>query len=295
LAILGLYLALVFVPIAKNIVRRVKVYLQDWHWFCLAFILGGFWALNQQVVTGVTVWPYHFVQYTIPLSMVVLVVLLHRIILNRFRFVWIFAIISIMGSSLLFGLYSEIHTYRNSYAFYRQMQSFAPVFTWFNREPKDCVILVNNPPEIYKLTELLPAFTHCNMYFSYSVFSLMPDERIYHNNLADLRLQGVTAENIDNYMKENETEMQVRLASNWQGMLWTPEFPDFHDYILDERMKKFPQDYKTFLNNNFEDELNKYKLDYILSVGPLNQTILNQLPHINLVFNFQDIYIYNFK
>ncbi|OGY90822.1 MAG: hypothetical protein A3H70_03770 [Candidatus Komeilibacteria bacterium RIFCSPLOWO2_02_FULL_48_11] len=293
LAILGLYLVLVFIPIIKKIINRVKINLQDWHWFCLALILGSSWALNQQVVTGVTVWPYHFVQYTIPLSMVVLVVLLHRIILNQFRFLWIFAIISIIGSSLLFGFYSQVHTYRNSYDYYYRMQSLAPVFAWFNRETKDCVILVSNKTEVYKLTELLPAFTHCNMYVSYSVFSLMPNERIYHNNLVNLRLQGISAENIEAYMKANETDMRVHLASNWQGMLWTPEFPDFHDYTLDERIKKFPEGYKEFLNKDFETELRKYKLDYVLSVGPLTDRVIKQLTSIKLAWQQADIYIYS--
>lgn len=293
LAILGLYLVLVFTPIIKNIIKRAPVYLQDWQWFCLAFILGSFWALNQQILTGVTVWPYHFVQYSIPLSMVVLVVLLHRVILNKFRFLWIFIIVSITGSSLLFGLYSQVHTYRNSYAYYRQIQSFAPVFAWFNEQPKDCVILVNNKTRVYNLTELLPAFTHCNVYDSYTVYLLMPDERIYHNTLVNLRLKGVSAEGIEAYMKANETDMRVRLASNWQGIFGITEFPDFYDHALDQRMREFPENYKEFLRKDFGAELRKYKLDYILSVGPLDKPVIKQLPNIKLVWQQEDTYIYS--
>ena len=62
---------------------------------------------------------------------------------------------------------------------------------------------------------------------------------------------------------------------------------------LDERIKKFPEGYKEFLNKDFETELRKYKLDYVLSVGPLTDRVIKQLTSIKLAWQQADIYIYS--
>lgn len=271
--------------------------LKNWHWFCLAFILGSFWALNQQIVTGMTVWPYHFVQYSIPLSMVVLVVLLYNVVLNKFhfRFIWIFATVSIIGSSLLFGAYSQIHTYKNSYSYYRNLQSYSSVFQWFNKKPKDCVVLVNDDEEYYLLNNLLPTFTHCNVYVSTEVFLLMPSERIYHNYLVHLRLKGVSSKDIEDYVAENIAEARSYLFTNWEGAHGTPEFPDFFDFELRDRIKKLPQDYRQFMKKDFREELDKYRLDYIMSINPLYDSVVAQLDGLKLEHQDNDVFIYSLK
>lgn len=295
LATLGLYIVLIFVPLLINAARRAKIKLQDWQWFCLVLLLGSLWALNQQVITGVTIWPYHFVQYSIPLSLVVVIVLWHQFILPRWRFVWIFSVISFIGMSLLLGLYMQIHAYRSNYGYYRKLQSYAPVFEWFNDQSRDCVVLVNNPTRVYALTELLPAFTPCNVYDSYSVYLLMPNERVFHNIFTTLRLKGVTAENIDAYIKDNQPDLRIRFASNWQGIFGVTDFPDFRDPLLEQRMGQLAMNYKDFMKNDFRAELAKYRLDYILSVGSLSDIVKIQLPGIKLIKDINGIFIYQLQ
>ncbi len=267
---------------------------QDWQWFCLAFILGGFWALNQQIITGVTIWPYHFVQYSIPLAIIVLATVGYNSLRIRFRWFWIFIIISVVGSSLLFGVYSQIHAYRGSYAYYAQLQPYTEVFSWFNSQAKDCVVLVNNQTGYYDWDNMLLAFTHCNVYTSTETAALLPEERLYHNYLVHLRLQGVTADNVETYIKKNDSEIVRYLAANWAGSRGLPEFPDFSDQNLKEIIKNLPQDYRQFMKKDFKDELLKYRLDYILSFGPLDPNIIAQLGGLNL--EFQDkVFIYSLK
>jgi len=296
---LVIYFILVFIPIIKNILLKnnTKHDFQNWYWLCLAFVLGSFWAFNQQVITGMTAWPYHFVQYSIPLSMIVLVVLLYNVVFSKFhfRFVWIFATISIIGSSLLFGLYSQIHTYKNSYSYHYELQSYNSIFQWFNKKPKDCVILVHDERVNYSLNNLLLAFTHCNVYVSNEVFSLIPEERIYHNYLVTLRMKSISSEDIEDYVAENISEVRGYLFTNWEGVHGTPEFPDFFDSELRERIKKLPQDYKEFLKKDFREELNKYRLDYIMSVGPLGEGVIAQLNGLKLEYQDNDVFVYSFK
>ena len=42
------------------ILKKHKYFHDDWWWFCLALLFGGVWAFSQQIITGISIWPYHF-------------------------------------------------------------------------------------------------------------------------------------------------------------------------------------------------------------------------------------------
>jgi len=305
LVALFLYIFIIFIPIIKNIPinnkwanslkESIKRTFKNWHFFCLALILGSIMALNQQIITGMTIWPYHFVQYTIPLSIVVLIVLLSNGFLYKLRFFWTFIMVSIIGSSILFGVYSQIYTYQKNYQYYSQMQSYSTAFEWLNNQPKDSVVLINNELKGYHGSDyLILAYTHCNVYTSSYIFSMMPEDRIYHNYLIHLRLKGIKTNDIEEYLENNKSEYRSYLFSNFAGLHGTPEFPNFHDTKLEKKIEKFPEDYKQFLKKDFNYELKKYKLDYILSFGVMDKKILNEILAPKLVFNENNVYIYKY-
>ena len=57
-------------------------------------------------------------------------------------------------------------------------------------------------------------------------------------------------------------------------------------------MRDFPDGYKNFYNQNFLDQLKKYRLDYILSDGKLIDGLLTELNSIELVYNHDNFYLY---
>jgi len=181
-----LALVLYFLVICADIIwqkRRVdediknftKKYLQTWHLFGLALILGSLWVYMQQIITGKTIWPYHFVQYTIPLAMVVFSSTLFNVIKPRAKYLWYFMVCIVIFSSLLYGIYVQASVYNMFYHDSRNVQSYVSIFDWLNEKEKDCVVLVINETSEggYNLAGLVPAFTHCNTYNSNWVFSLM--------------------------------------------------------------------------------------------------------------------------
>ena len=140
---------------------------------------------------------------------------------------------------------------------------------------------------------LIPAFTHCNIYNSSTVFSLMPDERVYHNYFTYLFFRGVTDKTIEQYMREHEDEVRGWLSSNWKSLYGVTDFPDFEDATLEGRIKNFPEDYRAFLSKDLKAELSKYRLDYILSSGPLDDRVVRLFPNLNKVFEENDIIVYS--
>ena len=121
LVVLALYLALtgwsLFIknrPFSFSLgyLRKFFDSFQTWHWFCLAFVLGALWAYSQQIVTGITIWPYHFVQYSIPLAIMVIMVLLFNVIKEKSIYLWGGVVGLIAIASLLCGVYTQMGAYQ---------------------------------------------------------------------------------------------------------------------------------------------------------------------------------------
>lgn len=275
--------------------RGVIYSFRQWHWFCLAFLLGGLWVYNQQIITGMTVWPYHFVQYSIPLAIIVVMVLGFHI-RKGITYCWSLFALFIIFISLLFGVYTQTSVYSRFYSQDIKFQSLAKLFDWLNQKEKDCVVLVSDRSEHnYRLQGLIPAFTQCNTYNSNWVFGLlMPDDHVYQRYLTRLFFKGVKPETIEDYLKNNSQEARGYLFSNWKGLYSVQQFPDFSDDEVVERIKTIPDGYRNFLKKNIKTKLSEYRLDYIVSAGELGQGILNQLPGTRLEFKSDDIFVYKF-
>jgi hypothetical protein len=277
-------------------VQKTTEFIQDWHLFTLAFVLGSLWAYSQQIVTGKTVWPYHFVQYSIPLAMIVLMVLWYRIVRNKTRVIWTIGVFIAIFGSLAYGMYIQAGTFNRFYDYDANLQSYGQALNWLNKQEKECVVLVNDKKEEpYLITGLIPAFTHCDVYASPWSFSLMPLERSYYNYAVLLRMRGVDPALIKIYINEHQQEAKDFLFSDWKDLYGVPDFPDFVSQDWDERIEYFSVLYEKFLEQDFKEALSKYRLDYLVSHGQLSPKILEELHVSEMVFNANDVFIYRFN
>lgn len=297
-SLLFYFIVFIFHFLSKQKTNKFKFTdIGNWHLFGLSLLLGGIWALNQQIVTGMTVWPYHFVQYTIPFSMVVVLALFYNIIKEWKPFLWAFFIVIIVSASLIFGSTLQVNTYKSNFDYYAGLQVYKPVFDWLNNQEKDSVVLVSGGSisERFYLNGFIAAFTHCNIYASPWAYNLMRPDRLYYSYLIELRLIGVSPDDIEEYLNNNSTEYRPYLFSNMKGLFDRKDFPDFSDDLLVERVKKLPQDYQRFYAGSFIEQLKKYRLDYIVSFGPIEEVFTNEINNPKIVFQSNNIFIYNFK
>ncbi|MEK7169752.1 MAG: hypothetical protein AAB767_00515 [Patescibacteria group bacterium] len=275
--------------------KALAVTLEPWHLLTSAFLLGGFWAYSQQILTGRTIWPYHFVQYTIPLAMVVVMVLLSRIVREHSKTLWGVLVSVVILSSLSFGIYTQVSAYRQAYPYFAGIQHYGALFSWLNSKEKDCVVFINeDSSETIMLNTIIPAYTHCNRYTSSELYSLMPEDRSLDAYLFTLRLRGVSAEEIDRYMQGHKNEAGGYLASNWQGVFGVKDFPDFSDPIFEKRLKEFPVKYKQFMQEDFEQALRKYRLDYIVIKGEPSADTEELLQSRTVLYTDGDVKVYQF-
>lgn len=227
-------------------------------WFCIAVIVTLWVVFSQQIITGMTIWPYHFVQYTIPLGMVVLLVSGHTYLSRRFPSAWkSLILLSIIISCTI--EFASIQTYDAALPEFKNRQTYMPIFTWLNTHAqKDCVVLVHEESDLFAVH--VPAFTHCNTYTTtYTPFGV-PEERRMHSLLVILRMRDIHPENIRSYLESNPGMVN--------GYLYDTIAMSISSAISDktrERIDEVVPLYKEFYEDNFLNSLNKYRVDYLVT------------------------------
>ena len=84
------------------------------------------------------------------------------------------------------------------------------------------------------------------------------------------------------------------LASNWQGVFGVKDFPDFSEPIFEKRLKEFPVKYKQFMQEDFEQALRKYRLDYIVIKGEPSADTEELLQSRTVLYTDGDVKVYQF-
>lgn len=268
--------------------RALKEKIDLWWWFCLSLLLAGLWALNQQVLTGVPIWPPHFVQYTIPLSIVVLLVIAHKIILPFSKHVWFFIVALAIIFSSWYGIFTQAATYLGNFHEYKNIQDIMPAYNWFNNNSqKDSVILTI--ADNLNDNGFITIFTHNNVYLTGNVPTLMPVSRIAHNYMVDLKLRGIQPEDLAEFIENNIIDYKSYFGglADLKGVHSTEVYKQNKDIV--------PNEYLNFYNNDLYLELKKYRLDYILSDKALREPLLSELADVDLLTEINGYYIYQFN
>lgn len=270
----------------KKILKRPLPY---WWSFSAILLSSSFIVYNQQLITGVEIWYYHYVFYTIPIGYIVFIIILYYLGCNISRRIVLFVICALFIISTFFGLYQQVGGYKNNFIKYTYIQRYQDIFDFFNTQAdKDCVVLVKEE-NIGEWSNFITTFTHCNTYYSGENQSVLanPDD-FYHRYLSLLRLRGVSGEEIEKYILDNKSEVEHALQYQLQRTLG---FPDLR---LEKRLSSMPEDYRKFVANDFYTELSKFKIDYILSEGELSEEIKKEFNNLKKVYSKNNIFIYQF-
>lgn len=258
-------------------------------WIFIAGLLLGSWIVfNQQILTGREVWYHHFVQYTVPLAAVAVIVaayLAWRTHAPRALYV---GMITLSLICLAYGFWS-IRSFAAELPWFTQYQSFGSVMSWLKENaPKDCVVLVAHDDEWFE--RLIPAYTSCNVYSSIVTYAGVPENRVIHNFLLRMRLYGVRASDVHEYLVAHEDDVRAYFYTNWNQAFGHGE----EAWILD-RIALLEKDYQVFLKEPLEQQIKTYRADYVVSAGPLATSFFSQLPDLELATSTGAFNIYYFR
>lgn len=263
-----------------------KIIFSPWWLFCASLLAGGLIAFNQQLLTGRTIWPYHFVQFTKPFVYLALIAGASNLVFSKYPRLWKVgaagAIVFILGMGTAFA-----GTYKSNMADFRELQKYQKVFEWLNSNaPEDCAVLVKE--DGYRLGRLVPAFTHCNVYISNWIMSGVPMDRIRHNFFVYLRMQGVTPDTADEYLSDHGGLVRDNFFEDWKTLYATEK----DEWLMKKTAEIIPA-YADFYKRDFTAELNRYRLDYILSPVPFNAEEKNAFGVKELRLSEGKIFIYS--
>ena len=263
-----------------------KRQLDRWWFFTLALLLGGWIAFNQQVMTGRMIWAFHFVQYTIPLIMVVFFIFLWNYVRPKIKFLMSGFVLTSIIVTLIFGVQSAL-SYQYNLDDFRDRQHYASFFSYLNNTAApECVVLVQENTD--NLTRLIPAFTNCNVYVSTYTFFGVPRERVFHNYLVLLRLRGIEPESLVSYLQKRVGEVNTFFFEDLNQSFSTE---------LDDRAERLilniSEAYQAFIEEDFAQELDKYRLDYIVAENELDPDFIEDL-RLKKIGKYGRVYVYDY-
>lgn len=262
--------------------------------FGLISLFAGLIALNQQVITGQTVWPFHYVSYTIPLVYIFILIALARLVGDKLtKHVKVASIVLVV---LVVGIcsYRTTLAYKSHEDLFVARQEWMPVFNWINANTAtDSVFLVD--PDTHDFETFIPAYTHSYVYTGESGYMLIPHERFVHNYLVYLRLRGIKEADLSEYIKNNFDDTTQRLYTNIFLAQHNNSFGTPPDPVFDQTIKDLPVLYSTFLKQPFRSELEKYKLDYLVSKGELENAVWLDLDKPAIIAKINGYAVYDLR
>jgi len=110
-----------------------------------------------------------------------------------------------------------------------------------------------------------------------------------HNYLTYLRLQGVPEEGLHAYLLSHQVEVRQYFFDDWHQLFSS----DVDPWLL-ERFSMLEGAYSEFSKKDLLGELQKHRMDYLISPNPLSPSVLNELPGLTLATSTARYFLYSF-
>ncbi len=260
-------------------------------WLFIACLLAGSWiAFNEQVLTGREIWYHHFVQFTIPLSMISVLIAAYVAVRPLVPRLFRFALYFLCVATLVYGLFS-VTSYRSHTDDLALEQSYAPLITWLlQHAPRDCAVFVNEN-ELggdYTPQLLIPAYTQCNVY-NPPPSEFVPSDRLLHNYFLRLRMSGIEPAELHPYLMAHEQEVRATFFDTWER-----QTPVGQDAWLLRTIDWLVAKYPAFYAGDLKSQMLTYRMDYIASPTPLSASLYALLPGLKQLDTAGGYNIYSF-
>ncbi|TSC87224.1 MAG: hypothetical protein G01um10148_329 [Parcubacteria group bacterium Gr01-1014_8] len=269
----ALFLATTFVALCylyTYVYKNNKQFLRSW--LFIFALLGASWlAFNQQVITGRQIWYHHFVQYTVPLSMLSVIAASYFTLRFSMPRLLRFGMLGIIVVSLAYGV-SCIGSYvRDIPLWFAGDQRYGDLMAWLNENaPEDCVVLDVQNEEF--LARAIPAYTACNTYFSAVTYAGIPEERLVHNFLLRMVLDGTHKTQALEYLRMHSEDVRADFYPDWNAMFGHDATP-----WIEGRMQALESEYQTFAEVPLKEQMQKYRVDYVISTEELTPKLIGSL------------------
>ncbi|MBI4620233.1 MAG: hypothetical protein HY739_08740 [Desulfobacterales bacterium] len=269
-------------------------------WFLVSFAIGGIGCLNQQIITGKTIEPYHWQSYTNKIFLVMAIFVLFHGFLSKWTKNYppgteragkkiIFSLLCLV--ILFLGFIQQNNYYKINIESNRKVQTMAAPLRWIEKNTSKDAVILTYPPHLAN-SQLITTHTEKYVYISdpFFITSLLSDREIEERYLFALSFFGVAEDKAEEFFKMLDGGL-------FKGM-------QVHAFYGGNRMKN--QNYieslkKQYAKLQLKDPISlihKYKVDYLFIEGNLEENLLYQsqlAQSIYKVYSDENYMIYKFK
>lgn len=257
--------------------------------FILILLLTSVIVVNQQVLTGRFIEQGHFQWYTnIPVVFLSLAAIFNYLV-EKIKKNYAKLAICIIACLyiLFFGIGIQASGYKKYFNDYKYYQNYGIIFNWLTQNSeKESVVLGNDD-----FSGILPAYTDNNAYYaSYVVY--------YPTTPLDRRLWAVDVYYYLNYRDKKDIDQEFKNRKVELGALALPLVNyrndcGSYDCYPDEFLQKMIDGYKIFAKNSFEENLKKYRIDYVVWDRNKNpEWNLGEFDFLQLIYSVNNINLY---
>lgn len=244
-------------------------------------LLGTLIALNQQVITGWSVAPDHYV-YLIGAPLVVFVIAWYGWVRVKQRqlFAWLTA-----GLALFILICFQVRAYQSIKSFSLGIQSFREVADWLNAYGNRETVVYADP----RIGMLIPVYTSSNLWWHFYALSVpQTDDRIEKAAFFQFALNGISPSELDRLFKADLIDLT-------QNFTMTTYYPDRLRFV-DQNQARLVADYSAFLiTGSFKKELTDYPINYVLVDKQADVWDLSKLGEAEAVLDNQRFLLYKLR
>jgi len=256
-----LLVPLLFISGLWLFLRRRPIALSREFIFLVALLIAGLIASNQQVLTGMEIQQHHFHFMTnIPIFLLsgatICWYLLQTLLSEKVAIRNILAAF-IIASVVAHAVGIQVTSYTHIFDEMHDRQRWASAFVWLNTNTTKKDVVLANP----EVSETIPIYTHDYVYGALHAATYpVSVERLAHNYFMTIFLDGVRGQDARQYLTEHRNEVGQYI---FEGQYWRANCGSFGCFP-ESIFEKLVADYQNFAAEPFEQNLKKYKIDYII-------------------------------
>lgn len=259
-------------------------------YFALSLLATAFIAINQQVITGVSIQEGHYHWYfNTPIYILILFYIAHKYkdyisINTKFLICSVFILLSFFTSFL--GQY-------NYYKYWQPLttsnQRYAGALVWLDKNAsREDVVLSNNESSL-----LVPIYTKSNVSWNYFTLAyLTPRERTIYNLFIYLKINNVKPSDIFEEDYFHPPVVNKPETRNNPGLQFVEVNILLRDYMTGIYPNNMLSMYKDFYNKSWSEIFKMYKLDYVLWDKKTDPKWKFDQDNLKIVFESDNVAIY---
>lgn len=267
-------------------VRRIRKTPEPHQWFLVILLLTTVIAVNQQVITGISIQPHHFYFFTnLPIAGLILMIIVGSVVC------WIGRKTAkmVMGAACLvlllwMGIGVQVATARHQWEEYVDRQRFMPAFQEINRRQPPLVVLSDT-----RLSELIPMYTSADVFYTLHASaypSTDQERRIFAWHLSAW-LQGVRSVE-DARAQFTSSREQLGLLV-FEGQKYREQCGSYGCFP-DKEFEAIVEGYGSFLQLSDAERFGRYRIDLIAWDERRNPTWkLEQYPFLTRVWSGEGV------